>query len=192
MSAPCIIFFDQFDALAPKRQDQGNQVTERVVNTLLNQLNGVDDRKMVFVIAATNRPDIIDEAVLRSGRIEKHLYVPLPNQQERFQILQKITSKVNRQDNLNLEAISEKTDNFSGADLYFLVKKAIINAISDNRNRISATDISKALDNYQKDKYSKRNAFKMSQQKNADEDDEKQLQAQMESIGPNAKQKSVL
>ena len=65
-------------------QDQGNQVTERVVNTLLNELNGVDDRKMVFVIAATNRPDIIDEAVLRSGRIEKHLYVPLPNSKERY------------------------------------------------------------------------------------------------------------
>ena len=87
MSAPCIIFFDEFDSLAPKRQDQGNQVTERVVNTLLNELNGVDDRRMVFVIAATNRPDIIDEAVLRSGRIEKHLYVPLPNASERLQIL---------------------------------------------------------------------------------------------------------
>lgn len=55
-----------------------------MVNTLLNELNGVDDRKMVFVIAATNRPDIIDEAVLRSGRIEKHLYVPLPNSKERY------------------------------------------------------------------------------------------------------------
>lgn len=67
--APSVIFFDEFDALAPKRQDSGNQVTERVVNTLLNELNGIDDRNMIFVIAATNRPDIIDEAVLRSGRI---------------------------------------------------------------------------------------------------------------------------
>ena len=72
-SAPSVIFFDEFDALAPKRQDAGNQVTERVVNTLLNELNGIDDRNMIFVIAATNRPDIIDEAVLRSGRIELKL-----------------------------------------------------------------------------------------------------------------------
>jgi ribosome biogenesis ATPase len=59
-SAPSVIFFDEFDALAPKRQDSGNQVTERVVNTLLNELNGIDDRNQIFVIAATNRPDIID------------------------------------------------------------------------------------------------------------------------------------
>lgn len=63
---------------------------------------------MVFVIAATNRPDIIDEAILRSGRIEKHLYVPLPNCKERLEILKKITRKINHEDNLELEDVASK------------------------------------------------------------------------------------
>ena len=85
-SAPCIIFFDELDALCPKRSgsDGGNQVTERVVNALLAEMDGVDQRRSVYVIAATNRPDIIDPAMLRGGRLDKLLYVPLPSPQERL------------------------------------------------------------------------------------------------------------
>lgn len=118
---------------------------------------------MVFVIAATNRPDIIDEAVLRSGRIEKHLYVPLPKEKERYDILLKITRKVNHNPQLGLENIAAKTDNFSGADLYFLVKKAIISAVSNNRPKIEALDLTNALQTYKKDKYNKGNRLKLSQ-----------------------------
>ena len=87
LSSPCIIFFDEFDGLAPKRQDQGNQVMERVVNTLLVELDGIEKRNDIYVIAATNRIDILDEAMLRSGRFEKKLKVDLPTASERVEIL---------------------------------------------------------------------------------------------------------
>lgn len=73
LSVPCIIFFDEFDALVPKRQDQGNQVMERVVNTFLVELNGIKKRNNIYVIAATNRPDILDPAILRPGRLDMKL-----------------------------------------------------------------------------------------------------------------------
>ena len=88
MSSPCIIFFDELDALCPKRGSESNSVTERVVNQLLTELDGLEERRNVFVIAATNRPDIIDSAMLRPGRLDKLLYVPLPNKEDRFSILQ--------------------------------------------------------------------------------------------------------
>jgi ribosome biogenesis ATPase len=77
-SAPCVIFFDELDALCPKRgnSSEGSQVSERVVNQLLTEMDGLEGRKQVFVIAATNRPDIIDPAMLRPGRLDKLLYSP--------------------------------------------------------------------------------------------------------------------
>lgn len=91
-SAPCIIFFDELDALAPRRGgpgggSSGNNVTERVVNQLLTELDGLEERRDVFVVAATNRPDIIDPAMLRPGRLDKLIYVPLPTREERALIL---------------------------------------------------------------------------------------------------------
>ncbi len=88
MSSPCIIFFDELDALCPKRGSEQNSVTERVVNQLLTELDGLEERRNVFVIAATNRPDIIDPAMLRPGRLDKLLYVPLPNEADRLSILE--------------------------------------------------------------------------------------------------------
>jgi ribosome biogenesis ATPase len=81
---PCIIFFDEIDAICPKRGTDGNQVTERVVNSLLAEMDGFENRRQVYVIAATNRPDIIDPAMLRGGRLEKLLYVPLPDKNEKL------------------------------------------------------------------------------------------------------------
>jgi len=86
-SAPCIIFFDELDALCPKRGSGDNVASERVVNQLLTEMDGLEDRRQVFVIAATNRPDIIDPAMLRPGRLDKLLYVPLPNKEDRLSIL---------------------------------------------------------------------------------------------------------
>jgi len=87
ISAPCIVFFDEMDALCPKRGLESNSATERVVNQLLTELDGLESRKNVFVIAATNRPDIIDPAMLRPGRLDKLLYVPLPTKEDRYSIL---------------------------------------------------------------------------------------------------------
>lgn len=86
-SAPCIIFFDELDSLCPKRGSENNSSSERVVNQLLTEMDGLDERRDVFVIAATNRPDIIDPAMLRPGRLDKLLYVPLPTAEDRLQIL---------------------------------------------------------------------------------------------------------
>lgn len=93
-SAPCVIFFDELDSLCPRRGSENNSSSERVVNQLLTELDGLDDRRNVFVIAATNRPDIIDPAMLRPGRLDKLLYVPLPTNEDRLQILETVTRRL--------------------------------------------------------------------------------------------------
>ena len=89
-----MIFFDELDSLVPKRGGEGNHSSERVVNQLLTELDGLEDRTGVFVIAATNRPDIIDPAMLRPGRLDKLLYVPLPTKDDRHSILLTCSKKL--------------------------------------------------------------------------------------------------
>ncbi|KAJ3431449.1 nuclear valosin-containing protein-like [Anaeramoeba flamelloides] len=125
-SKPCIIFFDEFDSLCPKRESgDENRGTQRVVNQLLTEMDGVEERKGVFVIAATNRPDIIDRAMLRPGRLSKPLYVPLPSFEDRIEILKTLLRKVPKnEENINFKKIAKKTEGFSGADLNHLVTEA--------------------------------------------------------------------
>lgn len=88
-SAPCVIFFDEFDSLCPQRSNTGDgNAGARVVNQLLTEMDGVEGRNGVFIMAATNRPDMIDSAVLRPGRLDKILFVDLPKEQDRYEILQ--------------------------------------------------------------------------------------------------------
>ncbi|KAG7390209.1 hypothetical protein PHYBOEH_007060 [Phytophthora boehmeriae] len=136
-SSPCVVFFDELDALAPRRSggaggdSGGNGVSERVVNQLLTEMDGLDGRRNVFVIAATNRPDIIDPAMLRPGRLDKLLYVPLPQASERLQILKTITAKCSLAPSVELEVIAAdpRCEGFSGADLSALVREAGITAL---------------------------------------------------------------
>jgi ribosome biogenesis ATPase len=125
-SAPCVIFFDELDSLVPKRGNENNNSSERVVNQLLTEMDGLEDRKGVFVIAATNRPDIIDPAMLRPGRLDKLLYVPLPTKDDRHSILKTLTKKLPMDESVQLRLIahSEHCDGFSGADLSALVREA--------------------------------------------------------------------
>ncbi|OQS07963.1 ribosome biogenesis ATPase RIX7 [Thraustotheca clavata] len=127
-SSPCIVFFDELDALCPRRgmSDGGNGVSERVVNQLLTEMDGLDTRKNVVVIAATNRPDIIDPAMLRPGRLDKLLYVPLPQASDRFQILTTLSKKCKLDPSLDLQQIAAdpRCESFSGADLSALVREA--------------------------------------------------------------------
>ncbi|KAJ3431113.1 nuclear valosin-containing protein-like [Anaeramoeba flamelloides] len=125
-SKPCIIFFDEFDSLCPKRESgDENRGTQRVVNQLLTEMDGVEERKGVFVIAATNRPDIIDRAMLRPGRLSKPLYVPLPAFDDRIEILKTLLRKVPKnEEKINFKKIAKKTEGFSGADLNHLVNEA--------------------------------------------------------------------
>jgi len=130
-SAPCIVFFDELDALAPRRGNSDSSSSERVVNQLLTELDGITTRKQVFVIAATNRPDIIDPAMLRPGRLDKLLYVPLPSETERVSILKAASKNTPLHEGIDLEAIAKSSscDGFSGADLAALVREAAVDAL---------------------------------------------------------------
>lgn len=134
-SAPCVIFFDELDALCPKRgYDVGNASTERVVNQLLTEMDGLEARRNVFVIAATNRPDIIDPAMLRPGRLDKLLYVSLPSTKGRSGILKTIARKIPLAKDVNLEkiAMDDRCENFSGADLAALAREAAIACLKEH------------------------------------------------------------
>ncbi len=148
-AAPAVIFFDEFDAVAPRRQSEGNQVSERVVNTLLNEMSGFDEssNKSIFVIAATNRPDMIDPAVLRSGRLEKHIWVPIPSAEDRVAILASLCNKVQMDKAIDLTAVagSARLEGCSGADLESLVKEAGLHAILNGRTAIGQADLDQAL-----------------------------------------------
>lgn len=129
-STPCIIFFDELDALCPRRDDDGGAVTKRVVNQLLTEIDGLEGRKGIFIIGATNRPDIIDPAMLRPQRLDKLLYVPLPDENSRIQILQTVARKTAIEPDVNLTEIAKKCVRFSGADLAALVREAAVIAVS--------------------------------------------------------------
>lgn len=101
-----MIFFDELDSLCPRRGSENNSSSERVVNQLLTEMDGLDERRDVFVIAATNRPDIIDPAMLRPGRLDKLLYVPLPTNDDRFSILQTVTRSLPIGEDVNLKSIA--------------------------------------------------------------------------------------
>ncbi|KAH8256973.1 hypothetical protein KR038_000585 [Drosophila bunnanda] len=138
-SAPCVIFFDEFDSLCPKRSDggDGNNSGTRIVNQLLTEMDGVEDRKGVYILAATNRPDIIDPAILRPGRLDTILYVGLPEESERADILKATTKNGKRPllaEDVNLDKIAEQTDGYTGADLAGLVKQASMFALRQSLN----------------------------------------------------------
>ncbi|ETI22286.1 hypothetical protein G647_06359 [Cladophialophora carrionii CBS 160.54] len=133
-SVPVIIFFDELDALVPTREGGsggGSEASARVVNTLLTELDGVGhSREGIYVIAATNRPDIIDPAMLRPGRLDTLLYVGLPDAEGRVDILRTLCRKVaGMVFDDSVAAIAEACDGFSGADLESLVRRAGYNAI---------------------------------------------------------------
>jgi len=135
-SAPCILFLDEIDAIAPKRiSGVGiSDVENRIVSTLLTEMDGISGLENVSVIAATNRPDIIDPALLRPGRFEKILYIPLPNEEARYKILQTLTRKMPLDEKVDLKLIAKKADGYTGADLSALVREAGLIAIRENIN----------------------------------------------------------
>lgn len=135
-SSPCIIFFDELDSLCPKRGSDsggGGGVSERVVNQLLTEMDGLDSRRSVFVIAATNRPELIDPAMLRPGRLDKLLYVPLPSPDDRYSILQALGASIKLAQDVNLKAIAHdsRADGFSGADCAALLREAGLAVLRD-------------------------------------------------------------
>ncbi|CUS23000.1 LAQU0S07e05050g1_1 [Lachancea quebecensis] len=132
-SVPCVIFFDELDALVPRRDASLSESSSRVVNTLLTELDGLNDRKGIFVIGATNRPDMIDAAMLRPGRLDKTLFIELPNFEEKLDIIKTLarTNGTPLSRDVNLEAVirDESCRNFSGADLAALLRESSVLAL---------------------------------------------------------------
>ena len=123
--SPCIIFFDEIDSMAGKRGgDSGNKVTERVLNQMLAEMDGLEDMKNILVIAATNRPDMLDPAVLRPGRFDRILLVSAPSEEGRLAILKVHTKKMPLAKNIDLALFAKKTEGYTGADMEAVVREA--------------------------------------------------------------------
>ncbi|GMI93617.1 peroxisome 1, EMBRYO DEFECTIVE 2817 [Hibiscus trionum] len=130
-AAPCLLFFDEFDSIAPKRGHDNTGVTDRVVNQFLTELDGVEVLTGVFVFAATSRPDLLDAALLRPGRLDRLLFCDFPSPRERLDILTVLSRKLPLASDVDLDAIAYITEGFSGADLQALLSDAQLAAVHE-------------------------------------------------------------
>ncbi|CAH9133056.1 unnamed protein product [Cuscuta epithymum] len=138
-AAPCLLFFDEFDSIAPKRGHDNTGVTDRVVNQFLTELDGVEVLTGVFVFAATSRPDLLDAALLRPGRLDRLLFCDFPSPRERSDILRVLSRKLPLASDVNLDAVADMTDGFSGADLQALLSDAQLEAVHEHLNGQTGT-----------------------------------------------------
>jgi transitional endoplasmic reticulum ATPase len=143
MAAPSVIFFDEMDSLVPRRglgfADSG--VTERVISQLLTEMDGIVALEDIVVIAATNRPDIVDPAVLRPGRFDRLIYVPEPDEKSRMQIFKIYTKNIPLAKEVSLSQLVAATKNYSGADIEALCREAAMHAL---RRDVNAKEVSMA------------------------------------------------
>ncbi|CDZ96687.1 AAA-type ATPase [Phaffia rhodozyma] len=126
---PCVLFFDEFDSIAPKRGHDSTGVTDRVVNQMLTQMDGAEGLEGVYVLAATSRPDLIDPALLRPGRLDKSLLCPMPSESDRLDILRSLTRNLKLDPAISLPNLARQTENFSGADLGGLIGSAHLHSV---------------------------------------------------------------
>ena len=146
-AAPCVVFIDEIDAIVPMRGSGFGdaQVTERVVSQLLTELDGLEELHGVSVIAATNRPDIIDPALLRPGRFDRLIYVPLPDQASRKAILAIHTGKKPLSKDVSIERLAEKMENYTGAEIAAVCNQAAMIAMKkyiDQKGKIDDESLS--------------------------------------------------
>jgi transitional endoplasmic reticulum ATPase len=158
MSAPCIIFFDEIDALVPSRKsgDTTAGATDRIVTTFLTEMDGLEQLVDVIVIAASNRPDILDPALIRPGRFERLIELPLPDEKAREEILRIHTTKKPLSSEVSLSEIAKRAQGFSGADLKGVINRATflaINQFLDNHQGIldstNSSERDKLIEKYQ-------------------------------------------
>ncbi len=148
MAAPSIIFFDEFDALVPSRGAGGDsRVTERVISQLLTEIDGLMTLQNVLVIAATNRPDLIDPAVLRPGRFDRRVYVPAPTEEARLKILEIQTKDMPLDDSVSITDLARRMVDYSGADIESVAREAAIHALrrSTESSTVTLADFEDAL-----------------------------------------------
>ncbi len=130
LAAPCIIFFDEIDAIASRRSSSSDsKVTEQVVAQLLTEMDGLEELRDVVLIAATNRPDLLDPALLRSGRFGRHIEIPLPNKNARKHIFGIHLKNRPISEDLNIELLADKLEGYTGADIQAICEEATILAI---------------------------------------------------------------
>ncbi len=149
-ASPSIVFLDEIDAIAPRRgyAASDSHVTERLVNQLLTSIDGLETLEGVVVIAATNRPDIVDPALLRAGRFDRHVLIPAPDRDARLQILKIHTRDMPLGDDVDLEALADQLEGYVGADIESLCREAGIMALRDNIDidKVTKKHFEKALE----------------------------------------------
>ena len=147
-TAPTIIFFDEIDSLAPRRGSGAeNNVTERVVNQILTELDGLEGMQDIVVIGATNRPDMLDTALLRPGRFDRIILTPVPDYETRLEIFKVHTKKMPLAKDVKIEELAGKTEGYAGADIEAVCREAAISALRENMKtkEVKMKDFEKAL-----------------------------------------------
>jgi 26S proteasome regulatory subunit T4 len=145
---PCIIFMDEIDAIGGKRFSEGTSADREIQRTLmelLNQLDGFDEIKQVKMICATNRPDVLDPALVRPGRLDRKIEIPLPNEQGRLQILKIHAAKIHKGEEIDYDAVVKLSEGFNGADLRNVCTEAGMFAIRAERDAVLNEDFLKAV-----------------------------------------------
>ena len=148
-TAPCMIFIDEIDAVGRQRGaglGGGNDEREQTLNQLLVEMDGIEDNKGIVIIAATNRPDVLDPALLRPGRFDRQITVSLPDKNGRKAILEVHARNKHFASDVDLNALAARTPGFSGADLENVLNEAAILAVRGNKNEITMEDLDEAID----------------------------------------------
>ncbi|KAJ2159682.1 Peroxisome biosynthesis protein pex1 [Coemansia sp. RSA 552] len=131
-ASPCVLFFDEFESIAPRRGHDNTGVTDRVVNQFLTEMDGAEGLKGVYVLAATSRPDLIDPALLRPGRLDKAFLCGMPGLEDRADILKRQAHKIKTADDeIDWRGVAERTEGFTGADLQALVYNAFLESVHE-------------------------------------------------------------
>ncbi len=147
--APCIVFIDEIDTIGKKRGNggfSGNDEREQTLNQLLTEMDGFDSRKGVVILAATNRPESLDPALLRPGRFDRRIPVELPDLNGRTAVLEVHATKIAMEDNVDFEAIARSTAGTSGADLANIINEAALRAVRLGRNRVQQSDLEESVE----------------------------------------------
>ena len=148
-AAPCIVFIDEIDAVGRQRgagMGGGNDEREQTLNQLLVEMDGMGENKGIVIIAATNRPDVLDPALLRSGRFDRQITVSLPDKKGREAILRVHARNKKLAKDISLESLAQRTPGFSGADLENVLNEGAILAVRDHRKMITMDDLDEAID----------------------------------------------
>jgi transitional endoplasmic reticulum ATPase len=148
-NAPTVIFFDEIDAIATERgRNTGDSgVSERVVSQLLTELDGIEELEDVVVIATSNRPDLIDPALLRPGRLDRHVHVPVPDEEARRAIFEVHTREKPLADDVDLDRLARRTEGYVGADVEAVTREAAMAASREFINSVEPEDIDDTLGN---------------------------------------------